>query len=112
MNWWRGAPTISERLPTPAKESALIPQYAAGVLTVDLPERGLKAGGLAAGGLKAGAKGVVVDHTADGEAYIVEFFTPKGDTIDVVFVEADQLRPVEPGKANSAAGPAAGPAAR
>ena len=62
----------------------MIPQYAEGVLTVDLSEHGLK----------AGAEGVVVDFTADGEAYIVEFFTPEGDTIDVVFVEADQLRPV------------------
>ena len=36
-----------------------------------------------------------MDFTADGEAYIVEFFTPEGDTIAVVFVEADQLRPIE-----------------
>ena len=69
----------------------MIPQFAAGVLTADLPEHGLK----------AGAEGVVVDFTADGEAYIVEFFTPKGDTIDVVFVEADQLRPLEARKAET-----------
>ncbi|MCY3835627.1 MAG: DUF4926 domain-containing protein [Anaerolineaceae bacterium] len=63
----------------------MIPQFAEGILTVDLPEQGLK----------AGTEGVVVDHTADGEAYIVEFFTPEGATIDVVFVEAGQLCPVE-----------------
>ena len=42
-----------------------------------------------------------MDFTADGEAYIVEFFTPEGDTIDVVFVEADQLRPLEAKKAKT-----------
>ena len=75
----------SARIPPQEKKDALIPQFAEGVLTTDFPEHGLK----------AGVEGVVVDFTADGEAYIVEFFTPEGDTIDVVFVEADQLRPIE-----------------
>ena len=79
------------RIPPQEKKDTLIPQYAEGVLTVDLPEHGLK----------AGAEGVVVDFTADGQAYIVEFFTPEGETIAVVFVEADQLRPVKETKAQT-----------
>jgi hypothetical protein len=30
----------------------------------------------------------------DGEAYEIEFFTVDGNTLDVVTVEADQVRPV------------------
>ena len=61
----------------------MIAQYESCILTADLPQHKLR----------AGARGVVVDFTSDGGAYIVEFFTPDGETIDVVFVERDQVRP-------------------
>ncbi len=52
------------------------------VLTVDLPAQHLKAGDV----------GTVVHAYADGKAYEVEFCTFTGETIDVVTVEADQIR--------------------
>lgn len=61
----------------------MIAQYKPCILTTDLPQFDLR----------AGDRGVVVDFSSDGGAYIVEFFTPDGDTIDVVFVERDQVRP-------------------
>lgn len=61
----------------------MIAQYEACILTKDLPEHRLR----------AGTRGVVVDYTSNGKTYIVEFFTPEGDTIDVIFVEQDQVRP-------------------
>ena len=61
----------------------MIPQYKPCVLTTDLPHHNLR----------AGDRGIVVDYSSDGEAYIVEFFTPDGETIDVIFVERDQVRP-------------------
>ncbi len=61
----------------------MIPQYKPCVLTMDLPQHALR----------TGDRGIVVDYSSDGEAYIVEFFTPDGDTIDVVYVERDQVRP-------------------
>ena len=61
----------------------MISQYEACILTTDLPRHRLR----------AGQRGIVVDYTSDGVAYIVEFFAPNGDTLDVVFVEADQVRP-------------------
>ena len=54
------------------------------VLTVDLPEYGLEAGDV----------GVVVHLYKTGKAYEVEFFTLDGQTIDVVTLEAEQVRPV------------------
>ncbi|MFN8495989.1 MAG: DUF4926 domain-containing protein [Caldilineaceae bacterium] len=54
------------------------------VLTVDLPEHHLKAGDV----------GVVVHIYSTNKAYEVEFFTLDGETLDVVTVEAFQLRPV------------------
>ena len=61
----------------------IIPELEIAILTVDLPEYGLC----------AGKRGVVVDVQGEGKAYILEFFTPEGDTIDVVYVHADQIRP-------------------
>ena len=61
-----------------------IPEHSLGVLLVDLPKYGLR----------AGDSGAVVHVYPSGCAYEVEFFTPEGDTIDVVTVEGDQLRPL------------------
>lgn len=55
-------------------------------LTVDLPEHGLKAG-------NAGA--VVHIFEAD-TSFLVEFFAHNGDTIDVIYVEREQIRPEAP----------------
>jgi hypothetical protein len=54
------------------------------VLTVDLPDHNLKMGDI----------GVVVHVYKSGAAYKLEFFTVTGETIDVVTVEANQVRPV------------------
>ena len=54
------------------------------VLTVDFAEAHLRAGDV----------GVVVHIYHDGEAYEVEFFTLDGQTLDVITVEAGQVRPV------------------
>jgi len=55
-------------------------------LTVPLPEHDLEPGDV----------GTVVFVYDNGKAYEVEFFTATGDTIAVVAVEADQVRPVAP----------------
>ena len=44
--------------------------------------------------LAAGDVGTVVHVYPDGAAYEVEFFTPDGDTVAVVTVEASGVRPV------------------
>lgn len=54
-------------------------------MTVDLPYYGLKAGDV----------GVVVMIHGDNEGYELEIFSLDGKTIDVVTVEANQVRPVE-----------------
>ncbi len=54
------------------------------VLTVDLPEYDLKAGDV----------GTIVHLYSDGAACEIEFFTLKGHTLDVVTVEASQVRAV------------------
>ena len=64
----------------------MIPEHEIGVLTEALPKLGLQ----------AGDSGVVVAVLGEGAAYFVEFFTPEGDTIDVVYVESDQIRPATP----------------
>lgn len=53
-------------------------------LTVDLPQYHLKAGDL----------GVVVMIHGNHEAYELELFSADGRTLDVVTVEATQVRPV------------------
>ena len=64
----------------------MIPEHEIGFLTEALPKLGLQ----------AGDSGVVVAVLGEGAAYLVEFFTPEGDTIDVVYVESDQIRPATP----------------
>ncbi len=54
------------------------------VLTVDLPQYRLKAGDI----------GAIVHVYRTSKAYEIEFFTAEGETLDVVTVEADQVRPV------------------
>lgn len=54
------------------------------VLTLDLPEHHLKAGDV----------GTVVFIYGDHEAYELEFFALNGQTLDVVTVDADQVRAV------------------
>jgi hypothetical protein len=66
----------------------MIKELATAILTVDLPEYGLR----------EGDTGTVVDVLAGGEAYIVEFMTLAGDTIDVIVLEAAQLRPAGAGE--------------
>ena len=56
------------------------------VLTADLPEHGLK----------AGKHGAVVHIFPEKVAYLVEFFSPAGNTIAVATVECNQARPAEP----------------
>lgn len=54
------------------------------VITTDLPEHDLKAGDV----------GVIVHIYNDGEAYELEIFALDGRTLDIVTVEASQVRPV------------------
>lgn len=53
------------------------------VLKVELPEYGLKQGDIGT---------IVLVH--DGEAYEVEFMTLEGETVAVVTLFADQVRPI------------------
>ena len=62
----------------------MIKEHEQVVLTTDLPEYDLKAGDV----------GVVVHIYSDGEAYELEIFALDGRTLDVVTVEAAQVRPV------------------
>ena len=62
-----------------------IPEHSPGYLTVDLPQYGLR----------AGDRGVIVFVYEEGKGYEVEFFTPEGKTIDVVFVAGKHIRPVK-----------------
>jgi hypothetical protein len=61
----------------------MINEHERAILTVDLPEYGLRAGDM----------GVVVHIHQQGAGYELEFFTAEGKTIDVITVEADQVRP-------------------
>ena len=67
---------------TPADN--IIREHRRAVLACDLPEHGLKAGDV----------GVVVDVHAGGAGYTLEFMTLDGETIDVVTLRAQQVRPV------------------
>lgn len=60
----------------------MIAEHNRAILTADLPDHGLKAGDM----------GTVVHIYADGKAYELEFFTLDGHTLDVVTVEAAQVR--------------------
>ncbi|MGD9615997.1 MAG: DUF4926 domain-containing protein [Alphaproteobacteria bacterium] len=55
------------------------------VLTIDLPEHGLRAGDV----------GWVAMVHAGGAGYEIEFVTLAGDTVSVVTVPADSVRPVQ-----------------
>lgn len=54
------------------------------VLMVDLPEHELRVGDV----------GVVVHIYSTGKAYEVEFFTLDGQTLDVVTIDSNAVRPV------------------
>lgn len=54
------------------------------VLTVDLPEHGFIAGDI----------GVIVHIHGEHEGYELEIFSADGHTLDVMTVEANQVRPV------------------
>ena len=62
----------------------MIREFDQAILTRDLPQHGLEAGDV----------GTVVDVLQSGKGYIVEFMTMEGETIDVVVVDAAQVRPV------------------
>jgi Domain of unknown function (DUF4926) len=61
----------------------LLSLYESVVLTVDLPEKGLK----------AGTRGAIIDiHEKPTPAYEVEFFDAEGNTIDWFAVTPEQVR--------------------
>jgi hypothetical protein len=62
----------------------MIKEFDPVVLTKDLPEHGLQAGDV----------GWVVMIHAAGAGYEIEFVTLAGDTVSVVTVPADAVRPV------------------
>ena len=62
----------------------MIKEYEQVVLTADLPEANLKAGDL----------GTVVMIHGEHAGYELEIFSADGHTLDVVTVEASQVRPV------------------
>lgn len=62
----------------------MITEHARVVFTVDLPEHAIATGDV----------GTVVHIYADGAAYEVEIFALDGRTLDVVTVEAGQIRAV------------------
>lgn len=66
----------------------MIQEFDRAILTTDLPDEGLQAGDV----------GTVVEILGGGKAYIVEFMTLDGDTIDVVVLDAAQIRPISAGE--------------
>ena len=62
----------------------MISEHERVVLAVDLPEYRLKAGDI----------GVIVMIHGDHEGYELEIFSADGYTLDIITVEADQVRPV------------------
>ncbi len=64
----------------------MIEELASVVLTTDIPERDLRAGDI----------GTVVLVHQGGLGYTVEFITLSGDTVAVVTLSADQVRPIRP----------------
>ena len=65
----------------------MIKEYERVALTVDLPQYRLKAGDI----------GVVVMIHGEHEGYELEIFSADGKTLDVITVEAKQVRPVNRG---------------
>lgn len=64
----------------------MMEELASIVLTVDLPEHGLRAGDV----------GTVVMVHQGGHGYTVEFVTLGGDTVAVVTLAGDRVRPIQP----------------
>ena len=62
----------------------MIREFGRAILTKDIPEENLKAGDV----------GTVVDVHEDGAGYSLEFFALNGETLAVVTVTADAVRPV------------------
>jgi hypothetical protein len=62
----------------------MIEELASVVLTTNLPERGLLSGDI----------GTVVLVHHEGKGYTIEFMTLNGDTVAVVTVSAEQVRPI------------------
>lgn len=62
----------------------MIEELANVVLATDMPERGLQAGDI----------GTVVMVHQEGRGYTVEFMTLRGDTVAVVTLPAEQVRPI------------------
>ncbi len=62
----------------------MIEELTSVVLTTNLPERGLQAGDI----------GTVVLVHQEGKGYTVEFMTVSGDTVAVITVPAEQIRPI------------------
>ena len=62
----------------------MIEELSSVVLTTDMAERGLQAGDI----------GTVVMVHQQGQGYTVEFMTLSGDTVAVVTLPADQVRPI------------------
>lgn len=62
----------------------MIAEHERAVLTSNLPGTDFKAGDV----------GTVVHVYSDGQAYEIEFFAFDGRTLDVVTVEAHQVRPI------------------
>jgi hypothetical protein len=62
----------------------MLEELASVVLTTDIHERGLQAGDI----------GTVVMAHQEGKGYTVEFMTLSGDTVAVVTLPAEQVRPI------------------
>jgi hypothetical protein len=62
----------------------MIEELASVVLTTDIPERGLQAGDI----------GTVVMVHQQGKGYTVEFMTLSGETVAVVTLASEQVRPI------------------
>lgn len=64
----------------------MIREFERAALTVDLPQFGFQAGDV----------GTVVDITTNGKGVTLEFFNFVGETVAVVPVSIDQVRPLNP----------------
>lgn len=62
----------------------MIKELASVVLTTNLPERGLQAGDI----------GTVLTVHQEGKGYTIEFLTLSGETVAVITVPAEQIRPI------------------
>lgn len=62
----------------------MIKEFEQAVLTIDLPDDGLVAGDV----------GTVIDITTDDKSATLEFFNFAGETVKIVSVHMEDLRPV------------------